>query len=152
MYSISDGPPTTLTIDRLIRVINSYYYYYTTTYDVLALGSFIGKLALRLGCLAAAVYMHEAIVHGIVRAPLEFFDKTPTGRILSRFSKDVDVLDATLPMYLSDMITCLFEVSPRKDKVYSIKYMEGIMVLLLNVVICQFTFKISVKKCSLSFS
>lgn len=54
--------------------------------------------------------MHIEMLRGILRAPLLFFDITPTGRILARFSKDVDVMDTSLPMYFSDGLYCLFEV------------------------------------------
>lgn len=54
--------------------------------------------------------MHLVMLHGVMRVPLTFFDTTPTGRIISRFAKDVDVLDTSLPQQISDSIYCLFEV------------------------------------------
>lgn len=74
------------------------------------MGSYFCELVPRIGCLMAAIAMHRHILHGCLRAPMGFFDTTPTGRILSRFSKDVDVIDTTLPMQLADMISCVFEV------------------------------------------
>ena len=54
--------------------------------------------------------MHIVMLRGVLRAPLTFFDTTPTGRIIARFSKDIDVVDTTIPQELSDLIYCLFEV------------------------------------------
>jgi ATP-binding cassette subfamily C (CFTR/MRP) protein 1 len=76
-----------------------------------AIGSFFGDISPQLGALKAAVFMHSSLLHGVLRTPLLFFDTTPTGRILSRFSKDVEVLDNKLPMELNDLIYCLFEVN-----------------------------------------
>lgn len=81
-----------------------------TTHGRAAIGAFFSELVPRLGCLAAAIIMHKYILVGCMHAPLLFYDTTPTGRILSRFSKDVDVLDTTLPMELCDTIYCMFEV------------------------------------------
>ncbi|KAL7286833.1 hypothetical protein TKK_0018975 [Trichogramma kaykai] len=63
-----------------------------------------------LGCWLAARQMHLVMLRGVMRAPLTFFDTTPIGRIISRFSKDVDVLDVSLPQQISDTIYCTFEV------------------------------------------
>jgi len=45
----------------------------------------------------------------IFRNPMKFFDATPTGRILSRFSADVEVVD-TLSQQLSDTVYCFMDV------------------------------------------
>ena len=41
--------------------------------------------------------MHKAMARTIVRAKVLFFDSNPIGRILTRFSKDMVVLDIILP-------------------------------------------------------
>ncbi|KAK9303949.1 hypothetical protein QLX08_004533 [Tetragonisca angustula] len=75
-----------------------------------AMASFFCDLAPQLGCWLAARQMHIMMLRAVMRAPLTFFDTTPTGRIISRFAKDVDVLDTSLPQQISDSIYCLFEV------------------------------------------
>ncbi|XP_026315306.1 multidrug resistance-associated protein 1 isoform X2 [Hyposmocoma kahamanoa] len=71
----------------------------------------VSSLALYLGSLAAARALHAAMLGSVLRAPsIGFFDCTPVGRVLNRFSKDVDVLDNVLPMTLRGWTTCFFAV------------------------------------------
>ncbi|CAG9578809.1 unnamed protein product [Danaus chrysippus] len=71
----------------------------------------VSSLALYLGTLCAARALHAALLAGVLRAPtIGFFDCTPVGRVLNRFSKDVDVLDNVLPMTLRGWTSCFFSV------------------------------------------
>ncbi|CBQ67860.1 related to multidrug resistance protein [Sporisorium reilianum SRZ2] len=40
--------------------------------------------------------LFKRMLHTVVRSPTRFFDQTPTGRILNRFTKDVETVDDTL--------------------------------------------------------
>lgn len=75
-----------------------------------ALSSIVSELIPQLGCLFAAIKLHFALLNGILHAPISYFDRTPTGRILSRFSKDLDVLDTTFPTLLGEILYCALEV------------------------------------------
>jgi ATP-binding cassette subfamily C (CFTR/MRP) protein 1 len=57
----------------------------------------IGTLIFALGSLKAARHLHFRLLHNILRLPLQFFDTTPLGRVINRFSRDTDVIDAFLP-------------------------------------------------------
>ncbi|KAI8125134.1 Multidrug resistance-associated protein 1 [Lucilia cuprina] len=63
-----------------------------------------------LGALRAALLLHNSLLTNIMRLPLSFFDTTPLGRILSRFSKDLESLDTVLPRLFDDALWCGFEV------------------------------------------
>lgn len=45
-----------------------------------------------------------------MRWPMELFDITPIGRVVNRFSKDVDTCDTTLPLNLRVAISQFFAV------------------------------------------
>ncbi|XP_069563543.1 ATP-binding cassette sub-family C member 3 isoform X1 [Brachyistius frenatus] len=47
--------------------------------------------------LRAAKLMHNNMLQGVLRAPQAFFESTPIGRLLNRFSKDLDAIDSHIP-------------------------------------------------------
>ena len=54
----------------------------------------------------AARNLHEGALHRVMRAPLWFFDATPVGRIISRFSKDQGMLDSFVSETLYWLLVC----------------------------------------------
>lgn len=107
-----------LTFDVLIMYIYSIF-----TLVLLPLGStdhrlfsiftglfeFFADLCLCLGAWKASVMLHNYMAGNVFRNPMRFFDATPTGRILSRFSSDVEVIDH-LYQQISDTIYCFMDV------------------------------------------
>ncbi|KAI8616941.1 P-loop containing nucleoside triphosphate hydrolase protein [Chytriomyces sp. MP71] len=51
----------------------------------------------------ASKIMHEKALERILRAPVFFFDTTPVGRIINRFSGDVDALDNSVALSLRQL-------------------------------------------------
>lgn len=44
----------------------------------------------------ASQRLHKAAIERVMRAPMSFFETTPLGRIMNRFSKDIDTIDNLL--------------------------------------------------------
>jgi ABC-type multidrug transport system fused ATPase/permease subunit len=60
--------------------------------------------------LATGIRSHTALLHGVLRAPLQFFESTPVGRILNRFSNDIDTIEGPMPRSILDLLNCVFDV------------------------------------------
>jgi ATP-binding cassette subfamily C (CFTR/MRP) protein 1 len=76
----------------------------------LSIFSFFRSLLFLNRGLEAGRGAHGELLAGVVRAPLRFFESNPVGRILNRFSRDIETIDAVLPRSLFELIHCLFEV------------------------------------------
>ena len=61
------------------------------------------------GQFRASLHLHNNLLHGVLRCPMQFFDSTPVGRIINRFSKDIDTVDDEMPMYILDFLEQVFE-------------------------------------------
>ncbi|KAF9165612.1 Multidrug resistance-associated protein 1 [Actinomortierella ambigua] len=63
---------------------------------------FVNWCIFALAGIRASRVLHLDLVAKMLTLPTSFFDTTPTGRILNRFSSDMDNLDELLPFYTSD--------------------------------------------------
>lgn len=59
-------------------------------------GIFCTSALFRLTALKAARSFHRQLLSTVLRLPMSFFDTTPLGRVLNRFSKDVYTIDEVL--------------------------------------------------------
>uniref|UniRef100_A0AAQ5X0B9 ATP-binding cassette, sub-family C (CFTR/MRP), member 12 n=1 Tax=Amphiprion ocellaris TaxID=80972 RepID=A0AAQ5X0B9_AMPOC len=62
--------------------------------------------------LNAACKFHDTMFKKIIASPMSFFDTTPTGRILNRFSKDQEEVDTVLPLHMDSFLQfCLLVIA-----------------------------------------
>uniref|UniRef100_F7GCF3 ATP-binding cassette sub-family C member 12 n=1 Tax=Monodelphis domestica TaxID=13616 RepID=F7GCF3_MONDO len=54
--------------------------------------------------LMASSKLHDQVFAKILKSPMSFFDTTPTGRLMNRFSKDMDELDVRLPFHAENFL------------------------------------------------
>ncbi|XP_048648010.1 ATP-binding cassette sub-family C member 12 isoform X1 [Marmota marmota marmota] len=60
--------------------------------------------------LMASSLLHDQVFDKILKSPMSFFDTTPTGRLMNRFSKDMDELDVRLPFHAENFLQQFFMV------------------------------------------
>ncbi|CAM1304666.1 Uncharacterised protein g3835 [Pycnogonum litorale] len=60
----------------------------------------VGCIALAIGTTKASRHIHNSMLQNVIKSPMSFFDTTPIGRILNRFSRDVNIMDTTFVTYL----------------------------------------------------
>lgn len=56
-------------------------------------------------CLKASIRLHDRLFRGVTRATMYFYNKNPSGRILNRFSRDINSIDISLPPALLECIS-----------------------------------------------
>ncbi|XP_042311068.1 ATP-binding cassette sub-family C member 3 isoform X6 [Sceloporus undulatus] len=71
----------------------------------------ISSFTLAMGGIRAARTLHAGLLANKLHTPQSFYDTTPTGRIINRFSKDIYVIDEVIPptilMFLGTFFTSL---------------------------------------------
>ncbi|XP_037664364.1 canalicular multispecific organic anion transporter 2 isoform X2 [Choloepus didactylus] len=68
----------------------------------------LSALTLAVGSVQAGRLLHHALLHNKMRSPQSFFDTTPSGRILNRFSKDIYVIDEILAPAILTLLNTFF--------------------------------------------
>ena len=71
---------------------------------------FTREMILFFCCAGASKVIHQRLLNRVMRSPMSFFDTNPTGRIINRFSADIDKIDLTIPFIFSDFLWCACEV------------------------------------------
>ncbi|CAL8122454.1 unnamed protein product [Orchesella dallaii] len=90
---VNDNPDLLLYLTTLLlSVLLSY---------VIGMGK--GFLSTRL-VLWGSSHLHGRMFDRVIRSPMAFFDRTPSGKILNRFSKDMDELDARMPFFVEFVV------------------------------------------------
>ena len=73
-----------------------------------AIFTLIRELFWRVGAVNAPRNIYENMTSSMLAAPMAFFDTTPVGRVINRFTKDADMLDFTVPMTASQTMLFFF--------------------------------------------
>ncbi|OAX78566.1 hypothetical protein ACJ72_07125 [Emergomyces africanus] len=89
-------------------------YYYLSVYAILALAYVViilmRELILFGGSLHASWRIHKRLLKAVTHAKFKFFDSTPLGRLMNRFSKDIEAVDQEVAATAIGMLHCLASV------------------------------------------
>ncbi len=61
--------------------------------------------------IAAGRHFHDKMLRSVLSSPIRFFDSTPVGRILQRFSRDMEAVDIHLQWIFDHTIHAFFHIS-----------------------------------------
>ena len=62
------------------------------------------------GSLRASSKLHSRLFDSVTRAKLQFFDTTPLGQLMNRFSKDIEAIDQDVAPVAVGVLGCLFSL------------------------------------------
>lgn len=69
------------------------------------------SLCMSIGGILASRYLHQLMLYDVLRSPMSFFEKTPSGNLVNRFAKEMDTIDSVIPsiikMFMGSMFTVL---------------------------------------------
>uniref|UniRef100_A0A8C9UV77 ATP-binding cassette sub-family C member 12 n=1 Tax=Spermophilus dauricus TaxID=99837 RepID=A0A8C9UV77_SPEDA len=108
----SHSNKSTCEIGKILADIGQHMYqwvYAASMVSVLTFGIIKG-LTFTKTTLMASSSLHDQVFDKILKSPMSFFDTTPTGRLMNRFSKDMDELDVRLPFHAENFLQQFFMV------------------------------------------
>lgn len=78
---------------------------------LLGLSFLTAAISFAFGAIRAARNLHNKLLDNILRLPMAFFDTTPLGRIVNRFSRDTDMIDSYIPAMMFSFCNMFFSVA-----------------------------------------
>lgn len=67
-------------------------------------------MAVSIGGIFASRRLHLDLLHNVLRSPMSFFERTPSGNLVNRFSKELDTVDSMIPQVIKMFMGSLFSV------------------------------------------
>ncbi|XP_061829744.1 multidrug resistance-associated protein 1 [Nerophis lumbriciformis] len=68
------------------------------------------SLSMSIGGILASRYLHQSMLYDVLRSPMSFFERTPSGNLVNRFAKEIDTIDTVIPSILKMFLGSLFNV------------------------------------------
>ena len=71
----------------------------------------VSAYTMAFGGICASATLHLELINNTLHGPLLFFERTPLGRILNRFTEDMATIDFVMPFTIRSMINCVLQMT-----------------------------------------
>uniref|UniRef100_A0A8C7JPC1 Multidrug resistance-associated protein 1 n=1 Tax=Oncorhynchus kisutch TaxID=8019 RepID=A0A8C7JPC1_ONCKI len=71
---------------------------------------FCYSISVSIGGILASRYLHQSMLYNVLRSPMSFFERTPSGNLVNRFSKETDTIDSIIPSIIKMFMGSMFNV------------------------------------------
>uniref|UniRef100_A0A8C6PLB0 Multidrug resistance-associated protein 1 n=1 Tax=Nothobranchius furzeri TaxID=105023 RepID=A0A8C6PLB0_NOTFU len=68
------------------------------------------SLSASIGGILASRFLHQSMLDDVLRSPVSFFERTPSGNLVNRFAKEMDTIDSVIPSILKMFMGSMFNV------------------------------------------
>ncbi|XP_076000227.1 multidrug resistance-associated protein 1 isoform X2 [Genypterus blacodes] len=69
------------------------------------------SFSVSIGGILASRYLHQSMLYDVLRSPMSFFERTPSGNLVNRFAKEIDTIDTVIPSIIKMFMGSLFNVT-----------------------------------------
>ncbi|XP_031726932.1 multidrug resistance-associated protein 1 [Anarrhichthys ocellatus] len=68
------------------------------------------SLTTSIGGILASRCLHQSMLYDVLRSPMSFFERTPSGNLVNRFAKEIDTIDSVIPSIIKMFMGSMFNV------------------------------------------
>ena len=84
----------------------------------------------------ASAAMHRSTLRRVIYAPLGWYDSTPSGRVLSRFTSDLNTVDIKLSMDVDNLMHMVFQAATMVGLIASTTWVLAVVAAGVFAVFC----------------
>ena len=118
-------------------ITNSYMILYGLCGGLQSFFILLATLIFTIGAIKSSYKLHNNLLENVLSAPMSFFDTTPIGRIVNRFSKDMDDIDNQIPYVAKDVINQIFIIL---GIVFVLVFVSPVILAIIVPVVIYFIF------------
>ncbi|KAA8584790.1 hypothetical protein FQN60_003484 [Etheostoma spectabile] len=68
------------------------------------------SMSTSIGGILASRCLHQSMLYDVLRSPMSFFERTPSGNLVNRFAKEMDTIDSVIPSIIRMLMGSMLNV------------------------------------------